>query len=271
MFIAPYIDETGTHEGAPVMALAGYLATTEKWKAFGDEWEQIIRDLQPWQSRPCLYFHMTRFVGNHTPYGPLRDNPKVKQQFAKRIIDAIKKHRDFGFCVALPSGSYEAVTTEGWRKLFGSPYTFCAQLCLGFVGDWVRKNDRPEDPIKPILYTFARGAEHENECEDFLCLVRDHPEEVQQYHYDDHTFLDAQKTPQLQAADVLACEANRELKRILGHPVGGDRYIDQLVEDEKDQQLLMNEDRLLNILVETLRTRFPEAAREAFGNPRGQK
>jgi hypothetical protein len=69
IFVAPYI-ESGTHENASMLVLAGYLATVDRWAAFTDEWNKILDDLQQWQSikKDHYYFHMQKFGGNWKPY-----------------------------------------------------------------------------------------------------------------------------------------------------------------------------------------------------------
>ena len=64
IFVAPYIDESGTHENASMLVLARYLATVEKWAAFTDEWNNILDDLRAWQSIEQRFFHMQKFAGN---------------------------------------------------------------------------------------------------------------------------------------------------------------------------------------------------------------
>jgi hypothetical protein len=40
--VAAYFDESGTHEGAGVMTLAGYVAAEEQWIKFSEEWLVLL-------------------------------------------------------------------------------------------------------------------------------------------------------------------------------------------------------------------------------------
>lgn len=254
--VAPYTDESGTHAGAPITALAGYLATTEKWADFTNEWNQILDELQPWQSvkKEHYFFHMQKFAGNYTPYEKFADFPDEKANFAARIFSAIKKTREYGYAIAFHVEDYNALIDPTLQRQLGSPYTCAVQFCLGAVGAWVRGFESvTHETVAPIVYAFERGSEHECEAKDFLDLIPGNPVEREAYRYHDRVFLRKQGTPALQAADVLACESYRELARtITGHATKGNYYLEQLVEDPDDEIKIMDRAELHAFLKDNL-------------------
>ena len=164
IFAAPYIDESGTHDGAPAMALAGYVSTVGQWDVFSKEWNDILDDLSKLLSKRIEYFHMAKFAGNFEDYRPLAESPDQKRMFANRILGAIRKHKEFGFSASVRVDDYDAiVNTLQLKASFGNAYIFLAQACLGWVGNWVAEWERDgRGAIEPIIYTFEKGAEHEN-------------------------------------------------------------------------------------------------------------
>ena len=53
--IEAYLDESGTHAGAPVLCVAGYAGNRRQWKNFGKEWFPACKD------SPHSIFHATYF------------------------------------------------------------------------------------------------------------------------------------------------------------------------------------------------------------------
>ncbi len=269
IFAAPYIDESGTHNRAPIFVLAGYVSTVEKWASFTDEWNAILQDLAKYLSEPVPpFFHMTQFAGNFDIYRPLKDALSVKAEFAQRIFRAIRNAREWGFSTAMRTSDYLAVRGEFGQigEQFGSAYTFCVQLSLGWVSNWA---DRFEvscgDKVAPIIYTLERGAAHQQEADEYLCAIEESPEDAKNYRLSDHIFKDKRDTPPLQAADVLACEAYRDFSRQLtGLQSKGDYYLFDLIEETHDRYAVLDRDRIRDIMTPTFLEHAETVARIHF-------
>ena len=40
MIASVYLDDSGTHDNSPCIALGGYISTPEKWQVFSREWRE---------------------------------------------------------------------------------------------------------------------------------------------------------------------------------------------------------------------------------------
>jgi Protein of unknown function (DUF3800) len=38
-----YLDESGTHDDSPIMLMGGFLANTEQWESFNNEWQSLLK------------------------------------------------------------------------------------------------------------------------------------------------------------------------------------------------------------------------------------
>src|ERR1700686_2693669 len=42
--VEAYFDESGTHQGSPIMCVAGYLFSPEQCKRFSEEWSAVLKE-----------------------------------------------------------------------------------------------------------------------------------------------------------------------------------------------------------------------------------
>src|SRR5579863_9828864 len=82
-------DESGSHEGSPVLCLAGYVLNKQQMSDFDREWNEVLS----WQELPHVlpYFHMSDCApdpGN----GPFRGLTKKQRiQVVARLMAVIKR------------------------------------------------------------------------------------------------------------------------------------------------------------------------------------
>ena len=57
LLVETYFDESGTHEGSPVMCVAGYILTKRNAIELAREWNEVLN----WAElpHPLPYFHMS--------------------------------------------------------------------------------------------------------------------------------------------------------------------------------------------------------------------
>ena len=79
-----YVDDSGKEGDSPVLVLAGYTSTAEKWSEFSNEWQSIIDDAGVAEFKMNDAWRLAR------PYrliGPLR-----RDNIIVRCVECIKKH-----------------------------------------------------------------------------------------------------------------------------------------------------------------------------------
>lgn len=206
--LTAYFDESGTHDTAPIMCVAGYIAPVEDWLEFEREW---MRELAHWGLE---YFHMHKYAHSLLHFERFRKHEQQRREIISRFTGIIKRRVSHGFAVWAKASDYESLTSERWRQTFGSTYTICTRLCVDLVSSWAATNLSPESRIS---YVFAGGALHESEAERFMAWTVTNETLKSRSRYRAHSFADMKETTPLQAADILAYEAYRDFQRVLGN------------------------------------------------------
>jgi hypothetical protein len=144
-----YMDESGTHAGSEVVAVAGYLATFDNWLRFESEWCQAMR----------LYcvedFHMSEFEGHFKEFG---DNnywtPEIRTRLIERVCQMCEQHSVLGLGCAVVRDDYERALPSDIQDEFRDPYYYCLYTCLQMLV--AHRDDTRIDALKPINFLFDR-------------------------------------------------------------------------------------------------------------------
>jgi hypothetical protein len=51
-----YMDESGIHERAPVVAVAGYISRPKHWRAWAEDWNKAKKPVKVFHSTDCAHF-----------------------------------------------------------------------------------------------------------------------------------------------------------------------------------------------------------------------
>jgi hypothetical protein len=195
-------------------------------------WTGLVAELEPVCTHRCEW----------PPYSKFNDfGFQAKRQFIERMTSAIRNHKSRAFVVALRMADYNALVSSSWKTKMGSAYTFGTQLAMNMVAEYC---DEVGHTDCDMVYTFERS-QYAKEADEFLSEIENVPELIQRYRYRDHGFVGKRVAVPLQAADLLAYEALRDLLlQIEG--VATDNQILYEIVNEQDRVLIMNQERVLN-------------------------
>jgi uncharacterized protein DUF3800 len=196
-----YFDESGTHASAAVVAVAGFISTVERWRNLEREWSTVLRMYK------LEYFHMTDFENRQGPYRDW-DNAQ-RETVIKRLLGIIKRYALSGFSAAVVRGDYERLRDEYPGRLV-TPYGVCAAWCLRDVADWLDSSNRDEY----ASYVFERGFRGAGHMVEAFGRASD--EVRRAYRFGALSFADKRAVIPLQAADILAYEACKQVPRRMG-------------------------------------------------------
>jgi hypothetical protein len=115
-----FLDEAGTHAGAPVVTMAGFYGSKEQWALFRELWEPFSLD-----------FHA-----------------KNSERLFPELCTAIEKSEINGIFVTIGKVAYKASATERVKSHLGNTYALCAFICAMKICDEVRT---------PISFVFEHG------------------------------------------------------------------------------------------------------------------
>lgn len=206
-----YMDESGTHGGSEVVAVAGYLASYENWLRFESEWNQAM----------ALYcvkdFHMSEFEGH---FGEFADNnywtPTIRHRVIERACQICHEHSILGLGCVVSREQYENALPSHIQTDFRDPYFYCLYSCMYLLLNW--RNDDRLTNIKPVNFLFDHKPGRFRLGSTMVTWQTFATELYQRVKggLDDRgdvlgelTFGKRQEYPQIRAADILVYEIGR--------------------------------------------------------------
>lgn len=194
--IRAFIDESGIHEGSPVVSVGGYFARPKTWKEFTRDWRMVLRPagIECYHASDCQALR-GEFEGWQ---------PTERDALVKKLLPVIPRHSLAGIAMAIALRDYEAATGgEEWPDdLADSPYAVCFQWLLREIVENAQKaNSREAIAIVHENNDFKKDADAAFDWVKENWDLNDNLHSL--------TFAPKEKYVPLQAADVLAFEAGK--------------------------------------------------------------
>jgi hypothetical protein len=129
-----YIDESIQHHGkANLYAVAGYVATFDRWIKLEQEWRQIL-DL--FKSPP---FHFTDFMGRHGDFENLNWSDEKRNEYMELLCQTAAEHTITGVGCAIYDVDYKKGLPPELLRMWRDPYYFCVYGMLSLIEGMERK------------------------------------------------------------------------------------------------------------------------------------
>lgn len=205
VLVEAYFDESGTHDGSKVMALAGYLFRQDKSEEMAAIWREFLA------ARGLPYFHMVDCAHGNPPFDKL--DPKHRILVETRLIGLIKQFTVQGIGVTVDLEAFHR--RFGEKSFLGTPYSLAFYLVTRGVAVWAKETQYEGK----IAYFFEAGHASQSEANYLLGIGLRIPEIKAELHYAGHAFVEKQEAPQVQAADLFAWLLTKDRKcRAEGRP-----------------------------------------------------
>lgn len=196
-------DETCTHRGAEITAVAIYFATPESWRKFKKPWRKCLKKFG------VAAYHAVDLENRE---GEFKDWPESKKsKFVESLLPIVPKYTEQGIsCAALNSDTLRwSKELESVRKEFRKdelPYLFCLLrlvkiLGSGLVGRFAR--DR-----MTFVFEYNQFSSIAEKCFYWLRRTENFGDRLAAI-----TFASKNAAPQLQAADALAFQTYLAMHR----------------------------------------------------------
>jgi hypothetical protein len=193
-----YFDESGSHDGAKILCVAGYIYNKDDCKSLDWQWKEVLDQYN------LPFFHMVDCAHGNKPFDKLCKQDRII--VATRMIELIKKYMTYGFSVTIEEDKYNSWIKQEY-PLFGSAYTWCCWMSLVAVGSWVAQNNFDGN----IAYFFEAGHRYQAEANRVMNETLD----IGAFRYASHTFARKVDVRPLQSADILAWQAALFRKRLM--------------------------------------------------------
>jgi hypothetical protein len=160
-----FFDETGTHNGHPLTAVAGFLFDDAGLDKFEADWQKRTADLEePFHTVDCVHGR-GQFEGWPEP---------VRLLLMHDLPEIIIQTRICGFISFVESNEYDQWCKENPRYVswIGSAYTVCLMKCVETAGLVARQNQFEGD----IDYVFESGCDKQQEASEFMLRLDKNPD-----------------------------------------------------------------------------------------------
>jgi hypothetical protein len=199
-----FMDETGTHHDATMVAVGGYISRPKQWRAWTKDWEAQKRKVPPGR-RPIEVFHSTdcaNYRGEFKGWDKAERDPYVAQ-----LLPVLGAHELAGIVIGVNLNDLRKAmkASPELLKMFGTPYTACFQWAVSIIVDYATKRGKGERMVfVHEVNNFKGEAVKAFEYVKEFLNPRAIPMTMQFGTKADH--------PPLQAADVLVYEGGKFLK-----------------------------------------------------------
>jgi hypothetical protein len=203
-----YLDESGIHQHAKVCIIAGYWANPGRWRKFESDWKRMLLEFRV----PMEEFHATQLFRRRGFFEDWGDEKHAA--FVERVgltIAAHKRIRPISAGVIVDDfNQFEPVvraylTGAGLKdgKLLSAgtpnrPYFMVFQQCVARIAGYANEGE-------VVHFSFGLDTSFGRRAFDLLKEIKESPN---RFPWKDRLgepfFPEAKKTPELQAADVLA-------------------------------------------------------------------
>jgi hypothetical protein len=199
-----YFDESGTHAGARVMAVSGYIFDSEKIPDFNADWDAACRHYG------VPYFHSTDVIPNARkgPFAHLDD--AQADQFVRRLISIIHKYMIFGFSVSVDRVAFQLIMPN--HEAIGDEYRFIGLQIFGGLYEILERYGRS---FERIGFNFESGHGSQSALNRMANEIAADSEAAELIRYSHHTFVQKRSAPPVQAADFLAWHAVKSHQRFI--------------------------------------------------------
>jgi hypothetical protein len=186
-----YFDESGTHDGSPMMTMAGYLFKAEQSKLFSRDWQKCLHRL----GLPAA--HMTDCATGNGDYARMSMEQRILSE--KLLIQNIKRRSVLGFSIAVDPTMYDEIMGPFAPAM--PAYSCLLMIAVASIRTWAEAAGYEGR----IAYFFESGHRHASEANQYMNMIAEYgPEVIDFMRYYAHAFLDKRNALPLQAADMLA-------------------------------------------------------------------
>jgi len=148
--LTTYMDESGTHDGALVCVVGGFVASPSQWRKFTGKWCKALKDEE------LPYLHVADYLASRDDFEFTKDWPHHRKTMSLyRLAGVVRNHARALVATSVLLSEFEnAVSkTDGGRKYFPTPYSYCHFWSVLSISLWAQE----QESRGPVSVLFERG------------------------------------------------------------------------------------------------------------------
>jgi hypothetical protein len=194
--LGAFFDDSGTHDGSPVVAMGGLLGTAEHWGAFAEQWAAILKEPLPGRP-PLTQFHLSHCRNGTAEFAGFSQAERDHLTFRFRRV--ILDNELITVASVVDKGAWDELVTGEVAEQLESPLSYCFYKCVESVSNIIRFM-RPGDPV--VMF-FDQGTQDRlGEFARFLRTQKDQFPQIAGI-----SFAPVKEVIALQGADMIAYES----------------------------------------------------------------
>lgn len=194
-----FVDESGTHDGSPALIVAAYVGRPADWRKFTKSWN--------FQKKPIGVFHAVDCANLRNEF----DGWDVHRRniYVSKLLPVIARSNIRGIVQGIVMKDFNEAMKENKRlaEIFGNPYQVCFLWALQFILSSAFLAQTEEKFA--IIHECNQYTGDALAAYDYIKKNADWGDNLVSI-----AFADKKEFVPLQAADVLAYEANKRLRNV---------------------------------------------------------
>lgn len=197
-----FFDETGTPSAKDgVFILAGFVAGLHRWVAFLEAWSAVAHNHQ------IQEIHTTDFLNNQGQHKSDEFDYQERLGVLREFAEVVRNHAAGAIAVGVDCAAYREIMADGPKHVTAD--VFCMQQTLAETHRIMREVSLPNQPLE---LSFAQSDAYSPRILSAWLTLKRRKKGLPRNLMATITFGDPHYVPALQAADMLSCGINRELR-----------------------------------------------------------
>jgi hypothetical protein len=130
--LSTFLDETGVHDDAEMVAVGGYISAPKNWRAWTKNWNVHKRKV-PIDRKPIKVFHATDCANFHGEFEGW--TKEERDPFVSQLLPVMPAQPLAGIVIGVHLIELERAFRDHLElsEMFGTPYTACFQWAISIV------------------------------------------------------------------------------------------------------------------------------------------
>jgi hypothetical protein len=208
--IKTFMDETGVHDDADMVAVGGYVSRPKHWRDWTKDWNVHKRRV-PSGRRPIKVFHSTDCANYHGEFEGW--TKEERDPYVAQLLPVIPAHELAGIVIGVNLRDLSTAMKDhpDLLEMFGTPYTACFQWAISIIIDIATSHGKGER----MAFVHEVNEYHGEAMRAFKYVTQFlNPRAIPMT----LSFGSKADYPPLQAADILAYEGGKFMKNSGGTP-----------------------------------------------------
>ena len=200
-----YVDESGTHDGSPVLCVAGYVFYRRHALEFTKKHSADLKRIG------VPYFHAKECNPGRGAYAEISKEGRLWSQTS--LIKKTREFTQYGFAASVNEAEFDSVV--GSNGYAHNAYSFLLWMGLCAVGNWIERVNFQGK----VSYIFEAGHKHQGKANALMNEIFLAPDLREKFRYGQHGFSPKECAVPLQSADLFAWHwFTDHKKRLAGKP-----------------------------------------------------